>query len=146
MTATCSIQKFRRRGKNKTLVKILGGRQHRTTPAGQILGGRDPCGVDAYDLATVDVCKMPAFMHCIMHVGYMARQVCIQLPTSADNVALLAFADATEGRPCSKRSMSPARRANGSKPAAVAAEWWDHQKDGRTRGCYAMRAVSILVL
>ena len=40
------------KGKNKTLVKILGGRQHRTTPAGQILGeGRDPCnpcGVDAY--------------------------------------------------------------------------------------------------
>jgi len=37
--------------KNKTLVKILGGRQHNTTPAGQILGGRDPCnpcGVDAY--------------------------------------------------------------------------------------------------
>ena len=30
-------------------VKILGGRQHRTTPAGQILGGGcDPCGVDAY--------------------------------------------------------------------------------------------------
>jgi len=30
---------------------ILGGRQHRTTPAGQILRGRDPCnpcGVDAY--------------------------------------------------------------------------------------------------
>jgi len=26
------------KGKNKTLVKILGGRQHRTTPAGQILG------------------------------------------------------------------------------------------------------------
>ena len=40
-------------GKNKTPVKILGGRQHRTTPAGQILGGRDPCNpcvVDAYDL------------------------------------------------------------------------------------------------
>jgi len=41
--------------KNKTLVKILGGRQHRTTPAGQILGGdRDPCnpcGVDAYDVS-----------------------------------------------------------------------------------------------
>ena len=39
------------KGKNKTLVKILGGRQHRTAPAGQILGGRDPCnpcGVDAY--------------------------------------------------------------------------------------------------
>jgi len=34
------------KGKNKTLVKILG-----STPAGQILGGRDPCnpcGVDAY--------------------------------------------------------------------------------------------------
>jgi len=27
------------KGKNKTLVKILGGRQHRTIPAGQILGG-----------------------------------------------------------------------------------------------------------
>jgi len=26
------------KGKNKTLVKILGGRQHRTTPARQILG------------------------------------------------------------------------------------------------------------
>ena len=41
------------KGKNKTLVKILGGRQHRTTPAGQILGGRDPsnpCSVDAYVL------------------------------------------------------------------------------------------------
>jgi len=27
------------KGKNKTSVKILGGRQHRTTPAGQMLGG-----------------------------------------------------------------------------------------------------------
>ena len=39
------------RKKIKTLVKILGGRQHRTTPAGQIFGGRDPCnpcGVHAY--------------------------------------------------------------------------------------------------
>jgi len=27
------------KGKNKTLVKILGNRQQRTTPAGQILGG-----------------------------------------------------------------------------------------------------------
>jgi len=39
-------------GKNKPLVKILGGgRQHRTTPAGQILEDHDPCnpcGVDAY--------------------------------------------------------------------------------------------------
>ena len=28
--------------KNKTLVKILGGRQHRTTPAGQMLGVATP--------------------------------------------------------------------------------------------------------
>ena len=46
MTATCGIQKFPLAGKNKTLVKILGGRQHRSN-----IGGRDPCnpwGVDAY--------------------------------------------------------------------------------------------------
>ena len=30
------------KGKNKTLVKILGGRQHRTTPADQIFGGSRP--------------------------------------------------------------------------------------------------------
>jgi len=30
------------KGKNQTLVKILGGRQHRTTPAGQILGVATP--------------------------------------------------------------------------------------------------------
>ena len=36
------------KGKNKTLVKIFWGREQRTTPAGQMLGGRDPCGVDAY--------------------------------------------------------------------------------------------------
>ena len=51
MTATCGIEKFRWREKNKTLVKILGGRQHRTTPAASNIGGRDPCnpcGVDAY--------------------------------------------------------------------------------------------------
>jgi len=42
VTATCRIQKFRWREKNQTLVKILGGRQHRTTPAGQILGVATP--------------------------------------------------------------------------------------------------------
>jgi len=42
MTATCGIQKFRWREKNKTLVKILGGRQHTTTPAGQMLGVTTP--------------------------------------------------------------------------------------------------------
>jgi len=49
MTATCGIQKFHWKEKIKHLSKYWGGgRQHRTTPAGQILGGRDPCGVDAY--------------------------------------------------------------------------------------------------
>jgi len=36
-----------------------GGRQHRTTPAGQILGGRDPCnpcGVEAYVCMSVFAC------------------------------------------------------------------------------------------
>ena len=33
--------------KNKTLVKILGGRQHRTTPAGQILGVATPATLSA---------------------------------------------------------------------------------------------------
>jgi len=43
MTATCGIKKFRLKGKNKTLVKLLGGgHQHRTTPAGQILGVATP--------------------------------------------------------------------------------------------------------
>ena len=36
------------KGKIKHLSKYWGGRQHRTTPAGQISGGRDPCRVDAY--------------------------------------------------------------------------------------------------
>jgi len=41
MTAICGIQKFRRREKIKHLSKYW-GRQHRTTPAGQILGGLRP--------------------------------------------------------------------------------------------------------
>jgi len=46
MTATSGIQKFAE-GEIEHLSKYWGGRQHRTTPAGQILGGRDPynpCG------------------------------------------------------------------------------------------------------
>ena len=35
------------KGKNKTLVKILGGRQHRTTHAGQILGVTTPATLAA---------------------------------------------------------------------------------------------------
>ena len=102
--------------------------------------------------ATIDVFKMPAFMHCVSTV---ATLVCVQLPTSADNVALLAFADATERRPCYKRSTSPARRAHSSKPAVAAAEWRDHQKDRRTdvrpddfmdTAPHAMRALSIGLL
>ena len=46
------------------------------------------------------------------------KEVCVQLPTSADNVTLLAFA--AERRPCSNRSISPGRRAHSSKPAAAA--------------------------
>jgi len=76
----------------------------------------------------------------------VARQaVCAQLPSSAVNVTLLAFASdrraaadvdrkaaapAAERRPCSNRSTSPA----GSKPTAAAcgAECRDRQTDGRT--------------
>ena len=50
------------------------------------------------------------------------EQVCVQLPTSADNVTLLAFA-AAERRAAVRRvidrSISPARRAHSSKPAAA---------------------------
>ena len=44
------------------------------------------------------------------------QQVCVQLPTPADNVTLLAFA--AERRPCNNRSiyMYPARRAHNNKP------------------------------
>ena len=35
------------KGKNKTLVKIFGGRQHRTTPAGEILGVATPATLAA---------------------------------------------------------------------------------------------------
>jgi len=43
------------------------------------------------------------------------KQVGVQLPTSADNVTLLAVA--AERRPCGNQSISPARRAHSSKPA-----------------------------
>ena len=47
--------------KIKHLSKKLGGHQHRTAPAGQILGGRDPCnlcGVDAYAVVLNWVCRL----------------------------------------------------------------------------------------
>ena len=49
---TCGIQKFRWREKNKNTCQNIGGHQHRTTHADQILGGRDhcnSCSTDAYD-------------------------------------------------------------------------------------------------
>jgi len=48
----------------------------------------------------------------------LPKQVCVQLPTSADNVTLLAVV--AERRPCSNRSISTANRAHSSKPAAAA--------------------------
>jgi len=52
------------------------------------------------------------------------KQVCVQLPTSAGNVALPALAAvrrvaAAECQPCINRSMSPARWACSSKPTIV---------------------------
>ena len=49
---------------------------------------------------------------------HLIQQVCVQLPTSADNVTLLAFTAAR--RPCSNRLISPGRRTHSSKPAAAA--------------------------
>ena len=46
----------------------------------------------------------------------------VQLPTYAGNVAL--FTLAAERRPCSNRSISPARRAHSSKPAAPGLLLW----------------------
>ena len=66
----------------------------------------------------------------------LSRQVCVQLPASADNVTLPAFAAERRAAvfmdrkaaapaadaPCSNRSISPACRAHSSKPAAAAAQ------------------------
>jgi len=49
---------------------------------------------------------------------HVQQQVCLQLHTPADNMALLAVA--AEHRPRSNRLLSPARRAHSSKPAAAA--------------------------
>ena len=53
----------------------------------------------------------------------------VQLPTSTDNVTLLAFA--AERRPCSYRSISSGCRAHSSKPAAAAC---GGRRMGRTDG------------
>jgi len=54
------------------------------------------------------------------HYRKIDEQVCVQLPTYADNVALPAFAR----RCCCNRSISPARRAHSSKPAATGLLPW----------------------
>jgi len=74
-------------------------------------------------------------------VRYRRRQIYAQLPTSADNVALPAFAAAhraVERRPCSSRSISPARRAHSSKPvtAACGGRQTDRQTDRQTPDSY----------
>ena len=50
-------------------------------------------------------------------------KVCVRLPTSADSVTLLAFAAAAPGG-SRYRSISPARQAHSSKPAAAACSGW----------------------
>jgi len=66
---------------------------------------------------------------------HKAHQDCVQLPTSADNVTLLAFA--AERRPCSNRPISPTRRAHSSKPAEAACGGrMMEQTDGRTTDRY----------
>ena len=63
------------------------------------------------------VCDDTARMPCwLIAQCPIKRGVCGQLPTSADNVTLLALA--AERRPCGNRSISPGRRAHSSKPAA----------------------------
>jgi len=56
--------------------------------------------------------------------NWIETQVCLQLPTSADIVTLLAFAAERRAAaaPADRRdqSVSPARRAHSSKPAAAA--------------------------
>jgi len=72
-------------------------------------------------------------------LSVQVEQVCVQLPTSADNVTLLALllnapcccapccCGAPDGR--TDRSISPARRAHSSKPAAAACSGqWENRR------------------
>ena len=84
--------------------------------------------------------------HLKLHIDitlHYIQQVCVQLPTSADNVALPAFAAArraaarlllTAGPPCSNRFISLGRRAHSSKPTAAVRGGRMGQTDGRTDG------------
>jgi len=74
------------------------------------------------------------------------KQVCVQLPTSADNVALPACAGArraaADRRPCSNRSTSRGRRTCISKAdEAACGGWTDGQTHRRTLDSYIDPAV-----
>ena len=81
-------------------------------------------------------CILSNLLQCVyVSTSCQTERVCVQLPTSAVNVALLAFA--AQRRSCSNRSISPARRAHSSKPASAECgrqtmEQTDGQTDGRT--------------
>ena len=73
------------------------------------------------------------------HRRRLESKVCVQLLTYADNVALPAFIGRTRCccAPCSNQSISPAGRANSSRPAAAGFLLWpragtDRLTDGRT--------------
>ena len=77
------------KGKNKTLVKILGGRRHRTTHAGQILGGRNPCSVDAYAAAVLKY-----FLQCIVNfAAYYSWKYCVIFDQAVFKFVKIAHAD-----------------------------------------------------
>jgi len=104
------------------------------------------------DMSTVDREKHPH------KLTTTVRSASCSLYTSADNVTL---AVAAERRPCSNRSISPARRAHSSKPAARCCSvrsinGTDERTDRKTerrrdtvplhRPCRIMRPVSIIYL
>ena len=67
------------KGKIKTLVKILGGRQHRTTPACQIVGGgvRDPCNPCGVDDAYAGVCRVIVISQAVGEFNEPCRSVSV---------------------------------------------------------------------
>ena len=85
---------------------------------------RKPVGIDMErNYVTVTLCIINIITWTTL------KKVCVQLPTSADNVTLLALL--LNGRRCP--STSPARRAHSSKPAARCCSGQQMgQTDGRT--------------
>ena len=77
----------------------------------------------------------------IIPITKSIKQVCVQLPTCADNVALPAFAAERRaaapcccgaGRAAIDRYLLPAGPTAANLPHAAAAGEWDRQTDGRT--------------